>query len=569
MNFLALATDYDGTLARDGRVEDTTISALERLHASGRKLVLVTGRVLDDLLAVFPRHDLFEWIVAENGALLYSPRTQESRLLTEQVPPGLIERLQLRGVTNIGAGQCIVGTWIEHACTVLETLRDMGLDRQIIFNKTAVMILPTGVNKAFGLAAALSEMKLSAHNVVAVGDAENDLPMLTLCECSVAVSNALDSVRHKADLVTKGDHGAGVEELISGLLKDDLNSKLASSGHRQILLGTAKLQGERKVFVPSVGRSLLVAGPSGSGKSTAATGLVERIAEAKYQFCLFDPEGDYDDFESAVRLGNPHYVPRPDEVMALVDRMHNVAVNLLGVSLDSRPDYVSEIIRKLEHLRSARGRPHWFVIDEAHHIFPSDSPPETTLLVQAPKTSLMITVHPEHLRKEALKSVDIVIAVGKDPAETIRGFCKAAHVDEPSMKPVELEVGEILIWFRHAKAEPFVVKVEPGKSEHKRHIRKYAHGDLGDRGFVFRGPNGGLNLAAQNLDTFIRMGEGVDDETWLYHLRIHDYSRWMRFTVKDQSLADELATAENDNLDANESRNRIFGAIRAKYTAPE
>lgn len=126
MNFLALATDYDGTLARDGRVEDTTISALERLHASGRKLILVTGRVLDDLLAVFPRHDLFEWIVAENGALLYSPRTQESRLLTEQVPSGLIERLQLRGVTNIGAGQCIVGTWIEHACTVLETLREMG-----------------------------------------------------------------------------------------------------------------------------------------------------------------------------------------------------------------------------------------------------------------------------------------------------------------------------------------------------------------------------------------------------------------------------------------------------------
>src|ERR1700749_4195542 len=138
MNFLALATDYDGTLARDGQVDDTTIAALEKLLASGRRMILVTGRVLDDLLAVFPRQDLFEWIVAENGALLYRPKTQESHLLTEKVPPGLIERLQSRGVTNIGAGQCIVGTWIEHACTVLETLRDMGLDRQIIFNKTAV-----------------------------------------------------------------------------------------------------------------------------------------------------------------------------------------------------------------------------------------------------------------------------------------------------------------------------------------------------------------------------------------------------------------------------------------------
>jgi hydroxymethylpyrimidine pyrophosphatase-like HAD family hydrolase len=569
MNFLALATDYDGTLARDGRVEDTTIAALEKLLASGRKLILVSGRILEDLLAVLPRPELFEWIVAENGALLYCPKTQDSRVLTERVPPGLIERLKAKGVTNIGTGQCVVGTWIEHACTVLEALREMGLDRQIIFNKTAVMILPTGVNKAFGLAAALCEMKLSAHNVVSIGDAENDLPMLTQCECSVAVSNALDSVKQKADLVMKGDHGAGVEELVSELLNDDLNSRLASSGGREILLGTAKLQGERKVFLPSAGHSLLVAGPSGSGKSTATTGLVERIAEAKYQLCLFDPEGDYDDFELAIRLGNPHYVPRADEVMTLVDRMHNVTVNLLGVSLDSRPDYVSEIIRKLEHLRSVRGRPHWCVIDEAHHIFPSDSPPQTTLLVQPPKASLMITVHPEHLRQEALKSVDIVIAVGKDPVQTIQGFCKAVQVEEPPMSAVDLEVGEVLIWFRHTDAEPFVVKAEPGKSEHKRHIRKYAHGDVGDRGFVFRGPNGGLNLAAQNLDTFIRMGEGVDDETWLYHLRLHDYSQWMRLTVKDQPLADELATAESDNLDAKESRNRIFGAIRAKYTAPE
>jgi hypothetical protein len=181
----------------------------------------------------------------------------------------------------------------------------------------------------------------------------------------------------------------------------------------------------------------------------------------------------------------------------------------------------------------------------------------------------MITVHPEHLRQEALRSVDIVIAVGKDPVQTIQGFCKAAQVDEPAMKPVDLEVGEVLIWFRHASAEPFVVKAEPGKSEHKRHIRKYAQGDLADRSFIFKGPNGGLNLSAQNFDTFLRMGEGVDDETWLHHLHRHDYSQWMRSTVKDQSLADELAKTENENLDASESRKRIFDAIKAKYTAPE
>ena len=44
----------------------------------------------------------------------------------------------------------------------------------MIFNKGAVMILPSGVNKATGLAAALEELGLSPHNVVGVGDAEND-----------------------------------------------------------------------------------------------------------------------------------------------------------------------------------------------------------------------------------------------------------------------------------------------------------------------------------------------------------------------------------------------------------
>ena len=77
MQFIALATDYDSTLATDGRVEAETIAALERLTRSGRKLLMVTGRELPDLQSVFDRLDLFERVVAENGALLYRPGTRE------------------------------------------------------------------------------------------------------------------------------------------------------------------------------------------------------------------------------------------------------------------------------------------------------------------------------------------------------------------------------------------------------------------------------------------------------------------------------------------------------------
>ncbi len=51
MRYLALACDYDGTLAQHGRVDDATVAGLERVLATGRKLVMVTGRELDELHA--------------------------------------------------------------------------------------------------------------------------------------------------------------------------------------------------------------------------------------------------------------------------------------------------------------------------------------------------------------------------------------------------------------------------------------------------------------------------------------------------------------------------------------
>lgn len=57
MRYLALATDYDGTLATHGQVDEETLDALKRLRESGRKLLLVTGRHLDDLSSVFPQMD--------------------------------------------------------------------------------------------------------------------------------------------------------------------------------------------------------------------------------------------------------------------------------------------------------------------------------------------------------------------------------------------------------------------------------------------------------------------------------------------------------------------------------
>lgn len=222
MRYLALATDYDGTLASDGRVNEETLAALDRLRDSGRKLILVTGRHLDDLLNVFPEINLCDWVVVENGALLYQPATHEEKLLAEPPPEEFINALQERGVEPLAVGRAIVATWHPHEDAVLEVIRNLGIERQVIFNKGAVMVLPSGVNKAFGLSAALSELGLSPHNTVGVGDAENDHSLLDFCGCGVAVANALPILKEHADFVTKGDRGAGVVELIDQLIASDL-----------------------------------------------------------------------------------------------------------------------------------------------------------------------------------------------------------------------------------------------------------------------------------------------------------------------------------------------------------
>ena len=103
-----------------------------------------------------------------------------------------------------------------------DAIRELGLNSRIILNKGAVMVLPVGVDKASGLAAALAELGLSAQDIAAVGDAENDETFLRACGFAAAVANALPALKAEADLVTKGDRGAGVVELVEAILRDGL-----------------------------------------------------------------------------------------------------------------------------------------------------------------------------------------------------------------------------------------------------------------------------------------------------------------------------------------------------------
>ncbi|PZD70735.1 5-amino-6-(5-phospho-D-ribitylamino)uracil phosphatase YitU [Acaryochloris thomasi RCC1774] len=218
MSYLALASDYDGTLATNGYVSGETVAALQRWKASGRSLIMVTGRELKELKAIFPELALFDQVVVENGPVIYEPATGQIQCIAPPPPSVFLEQLEAQGVSPIVVGQVIVATWEPHDQTVLDIISALGIDWQVIRNKRAVMVLPNGINKAAGLRHLLLQMELAPNHVVGVGDAENDLDLLQFCGYGVAVANALPVLKKKADFVTQGERGSGVAELIDRLL---------------------------------------------------------------------------------------------------------------------------------------------------------------------------------------------------------------------------------------------------------------------------------------------------------------------------------------------------------------
>ncbi len=569
MRYHVLACDYDGTLAHHGRVDDPTVAALERVRASGRKLILVTGRQLEDLQANFSRLDLFELAVLENGGIIYDPRTSEVQLLGEPPPPDFADVLRARGVDPVSVGRVVVATWQPHETTAVEVIKDLGLELQVVFNKGAVMILPSGVNKASGLLVALEQLGYSRHNVVGVGDAENDHAFLHICECAVTVSNALPKLKDRADLVTVGRSSEGVTELTATLVNSDLRALGPRLQRHALRVGTYADGGP--VTVGPYSAPVLVAGTSGGGKTTVAITLLEQLVENGYQFCVVDPEGDYGDFKGAVTLGDRDQVPGVAEILELLSRpSENVIINLLGVSLANRPPFFQELLPRLLEMRARTGRPHFMLVDETHHLLPQRWDTTALSLPGEPHGFILISARPGHVSPALLRKVGCAIVVGPELEPTLSEFAAAVGLRAPQLEGGPSGPGLGVLWSCHPDEPARRMRANRPHAEHRRHVRKYAIGELGpDASFFFRGPDARLRLRAQNLHLFVQIAEGVDDDTWLYHLHQGDYSRWMRESIKDGDLAEEVSRIEAErDMNPAESRARVHGAISRRYTAP-
>jgi HAD superfamily hydrolase (TIGR01484 family) len=565
MLYHALAVDYDGTLATDGVVDDATIAALHRLRESGRKLVLVTGRIVEQLLHIFPQIRLCNLVVADNGAVLYDPETDEATVLADPPPRAFVETLARRGVPRIEVGDVIVATWEPHETTVLQAIRDLGLELQIIFNKGAVMVLPTGINKATGLRAALSKLELSHHNTVGIGDAENDEAFLKLCDASAAVDNALEVVKRQVDLVMRGARGAGVIELIDMLLADDLK-KLHRRPQRGILVGT-DLTG-REFRIPAYGVRVLVTGGPAGGKSKFASTMLQQLMDQCYQTVVVDPEGDFQGYKEPVLLGTMEQAPPVEEVLqVLEDPQKSCVVSLFGAAREDQPVVFARLLRALMDYRSRTGRPHWYIIDEAHYPLPAKWQPIEDLHLEELRGVMFITAFPDQLPSTVLANVDLFVAIGDEPTKSLAQYCDLLGIQTPDVpEPADQQPHRALAWWRDGGTPAWFRRLPPSR-EHQRHRHGYLEGDMDpEHRFYYRGPKGELNLAAQNLRIFMQLGEGVDDETWLHHLRQGDYARWFREIIKDDKLAEVAERiSANGEVTAENSRRAVFDSIRKKY----
>jgi len=260
-----------------------------------------------------------------------------------------------------------------------------------------------------------------------------------------------------------------------------------------------------------------------------------------------------------------------DEIVQLMTKPHtSCIVNLVGLPIADRPGFFASLAPRLQELRARSGRPHWIVVDEAHHLLPAEWQPGPLALPEKLSGVWQVTVHPGLLAPKALADVTTLIAVGKQPIAAFEEFAGVCKLGPLSAKEVQLEPGEALLWNTRSDAPPRQLKIAPSHTERRRHTRKYAEGELPpERSFFFRGPANKLKLRAHNLILFLQMADGVDDDTWLFHLKNGDYSEWFRQSIKDEALAERTRAIEEEaNLSADESRKRVRATVEENYTLP-
>jgi hydroxymethylpyrimidine pyrophosphatase-like HAD family hydrolase len=534
------ACDFDGTTAENGRLAPEVAAAIEAARAKGYVVILVTGRVHDDVEMLCADLSVFDAIVAENGAVVCLPADERTIHLATPPPDQLLAQLRSAGIP-FHTGSIIVGTWKRYATRVLELVSRTGVDVQLIFNREALMMLPSGINKAVGVRRALDELGRSEHNLIAFGDAENDLPLLNMAAIGVAAAGSVPAVAAQADEQLSRKDGSSVARYIQRVL--DADGFVPTPPRHRIDLGADAE--ERPVFLPATTRNVMISGDPRSGKSWLAGLIAEQIIERGYRLCVIDPEGDYFSLASRPRtlaLGREVSLARPTDLPRLLrNESLNLVLELTELPFAEQQRYVDEAIRELTAYARETGTPHWILVDEAHYFF---NEPSSAERLRGPIQYLFTTYRPNLVADDVYATISAHL-ITRTTEEAERYFISSLL---KSRGPRDLVVAEALAELDIPRAgllleladgpRWFVFTPRSRVTLHAHHARKYSDTRLPDaQAFYFRDTGWSPPPAAHNVAEFYEQLQAIPETSLRHHLKHGDFSRWAAQVIGDESLA--------------------------------
>lgn len=548
MKFGVLALDYDGTIARDGVLDPEVRSAIADVRKRGIAVVIVTGRILAELEQVAGDLHFVDAVVGENGAVMWFANGH-TRQLASSTSIRFLQELGRRGL-DFKAGKCVVELDANAAHQVLTVIRELELPLVLLFNRGRLMVLPQAISKGAGLREALATLRLSAHNAIGIGDAENDHDLLAACELGVAVSWGSRLLQEAADEVLQGNGPSAVAAYIRQAAHE-LRLPPEKIGQHKLSLGTA--EDGRDLTLAIRGFNTLIAGDPRSGKSWVTGLMCEQLILQGYSVCVIDPEGDYRTLETlpgVVVFGGEDPPPElPDLARVLRHPDMSVVIDLSHASYQEKMNYMKSLLPMLAAIRRTTGLPHRIVIDEAHYFLHEANVGgllDLTLGAYTLVTYRLADLHPD-LRREIECTI---VKRTTDPHENrallgmlqAKGGCTTAL---SNLALLGLDEAVLLPGMPEAGGQCLKFKLFPRLTSHVRHKAKYLDVQLlVEQGFWFTNGAGTVAGPARTLKDFLTLLGLVPPAILTGHALRGDFSRWVAEVFRDHALASEIRKVE-------------------------
>jgi hydroxymethylpyrimidine pyrophosphatase-like HAD family hydrolase len=572
-----LALDYDGTIARNDRLDPSVLDAIAEARRRSIAVMLVTGRRLDDLRRVAGDLQFVDAVIAENGAVLHFPDGGLTTTLGPPMPREFVARLEEQGIP-VEAGECLVDADARWAPQMLDAIRALEVPIVLLFNRRRVMALAQGISKATGLRAALEMLRKSPRNAIAVGDAENDHELLRLAETGAAVAWGSPSLRAAADIVIPGDGPTAVADFVRRAVVRG-RMPTPARARRRLLLGHT--EGGREFSIGVRGRNVLIMGESNSGKSWLAGLLCERLILHGYSLCVIDPEGDYrtlDALPGVTVLGGEDGPPSPRALLhALRYPDRSVVIDLSCVEHKAKFEYIRSVLPALNVMRRRTGTPHRIIVDEGHY-FLRDAVKERLLDFDF-NGYTVVTYWPSQLPAELVAATEVILVTresNRNEIDALRHHCTACDELSPSawdvLPTLRLDQAVALPMTFEDASGLQLITIGERLTPHVRHRQKYVDVPVRDNcAFVFREHGRAVATRAHTLREFVAALDGLDVARADGYLRRGDFSRWIAGVFGDHALARELHGHEREYVQSRspDALTRIADAVRSRYELTE